>query len=189
MNIAILSASVRVGRQTHQVAKAVAEQLMLRPNIDPTLIDLAAHEIPPLEYVLKKHPTPPADIVKIGAILDSADAMIFASPEYNGGYSSALKNTLDYFPKSTYQKKPVGVVTVSAGALGGMRAALQIQQLILALKAYPMPQMLTTGNVKQKFDDNQKLIDQSFEQKIDLFADELIWLTEALMAKKLQLTS
>ena len=184
MKVAIISSSVRIGRQSHQVAVALQRMLSQREEVTVCLIDLAAYQIPHMESVLAKHPDPPEDLVKIGDQLQGADAMIFVSPEYNGGYSSALKNVVDFFPKSIYADKPIGVAAVSAGGLGGMRAALQMQQLVLALWGFPTPQMLLVSNVRDRFDEAGRLFDEDLGKKMDAFLDKLIWFSEAIVEKK-----
>lgn len=184
MNIAIISSSVRIGRQSHRVAAELERRLSGMANVRPTLIDLANYDIPWLESVLAKHPDPPADVVKIGEQLGAADAMIFVSPEYNGGFSSALKNLLDYYPKSTYADKPIGVAAVSSGGMGGMRAALQMQQQVLALWGFPIPRMLLVSNVRERFNEAGELTDKDFGGKFDAFLKKLTWFSEAIMEKK-----
>ena len=46
-----------------------------------------------------------------------ADALIIVAPEYNNGYPGVLKNALDYLLPE-YERKPIGIVTVSAGGFG-----------------------------------------------------------------------
>lgn len=152
--------------------------------VDLDIIDLASFEIPKLSYTLSAHPLPPSDIVEIGQKIDSADGIIFLSPEYNGGYSSILKNTIDYFPKTHYARKPIGIVSVSAGALAGMRGALQMQHLALALWAIPSPTMLLVPKVKEKFDAEGNLLDGSFGNQLDKFISDYLWLAEAIIKQK-----
>ncbi len=184
MKITIISSSVRIGRQSHQVAEELQRRIEKQSGADVSLIDLAQYEIPLLASVLAKHPNPPADVVKIGAELNKADAMIFVSPEYNGGYSSALKNLVDYFPKSTYADKPIALASVSSGGMGGIRGALQMQQLILALGGFPLPKMLLVSKVKDRFDNQGQLTDQGFIKKFDDFLSRFLWFAEAIVEKK-----
>jgi NAD(P)H-dependent FMN reductase len=184
IKIAIISSSIRPGRNTHKVAAALQSHLSEGRNAETTLIDLAKNEIPLMEYVLSRHPKPPKDVVKIGEQLTSADAMIFVSPEYNGSFSPILKNLIDYFPKQTYERKPIGVASVVTGPNGGIRAALQMQQLVLALFAYPIPRMLTVPNVQHKFNENNELTDEAFGKKIEQFVNEFLWFSEAICKKK-----
>ena len=55
-----------------------------------------------------------------------ADAFIFISPEYNHGYSPALKNALDYLAKE-WQGKPAAYI--GYGVTNGSRSIDQIRQV------------------------------------------------------------
>jgi NAD(P)H-dependent FMN reductase len=183
MKVIIVSSSIRSGRKTHNVAVEL-EKRLIAANHKVSLLDLLPLKIPPMELLFSEHIDPPEGLSTLKDELTSADAMIFVSPEYNGSYSPALKNAIDYLPKSTYQKKVIGVASVSDGALGGIRAALQLQQLVMALFAYPVPRMLTVSNVGDIFDEENKLTDESFPKKVDNFIKEFIWLAEAVYEKK-----
>ncbi|MCK6692659.1 MAG: hypothetical protein L6Q97_11225, partial [Thermoanaerobaculia bacterium] len=77
------------------------------------------------------------------------------------------------------------VVSVSTGMLGGIRAALAMQQLVLGISGYPIPQMLPVGQVSQRFDGEGNLLDPSFEKNIDTFLRHFTWLAEAVTEKKI----
>ena len=68
--------------------------------------------------------------------------------------------------------------------MGGMRAALQMQQLVLALWGFPTPQMLLVSNVRDRFDEAGRLFDEDLGKKMDAFLDKLIWFSEAIVEKK-----
>ena len=87
---------------------------------------------------------------------------------------------LDHYPKVAFAKKAIGIVTVSSGAMGGMRAAMHLQQFILALWAIPSPQMLLVSSVQNKFDEQGHLLDENYTKNIDTFLDEFLWLAKAL---------
>ena len=59
-----------------------------------------------------------------------ADGFIFISPEYNHGYSPALKNAIDYLGKE-WQGKPAAYV--GYGATNGSRSISQIRQVTASL--------------------------------------------------------
>ncbi|NLR93159.1 NADPH-dependent FMN reductase [Flammeovirga agarivorans] len=182
MKIAILSGSVRDDRHTHSVALHLAQRFNQQPNVEATVIDLKEEKLPPLTNTL--HDDSPENVKKVGKILDEADGIIFTSPEYNGSFSSALKNAIDFYPKGTYQRKPVGVASVSAGALGGIRAAQSMQLQVLALMAYPIYRMFTVPNVQDKFSKDGTLLDAKFEGSVDVFIEEYLWFAEAIVSKK-----
>ena len=96
--------------------------------------------------------------------------------------SAAARNLFDHFPKQN--KKVFGIVTASDGAMGGIRAAVSMQNQICAWFGIPCPQMLVVGNMSQKFDANGCLTDEKFGNNILNFSTEFIWLSEAVAAKK-----
>ncbi len=184
MNIAILSASTRMGRQTHKVALGLQKYLQPFDHLQSVLVDLMEYKIPLFEETLTRHPDPSDALRELGAILARADAMLFVTPEYNGSYSPALKNAVDHFNKTEFARKAIGIVTVTNGAMGGIRAGLALQHLIPALFAYVVPQMLLVPGVQTKFDDEGNLIDPAFEKNVANFTREFLWLAEAVYEKK-----
>ncbi|HEX8334802.1 MAG TPA: NAD(P)H-dependent oxidoreductase [Segetibacter sp.] len=103
-----------------------------------------------------------------------ADAFILLSPEYNGGYSPAMKNLLDHFPKQNH--KVFGIVTASPGAMGGIRAALALQHLVYGLFGIGSPHMLIVPEVDRKFTVDGTLSDDRFSSQVAHFIREFLWL-------------
>lgn len=180
MKIVIVSSSTRTGRLTHQAAKGLHLLLNEQPDVTSVLLDLKEMALPMFEESYGKLSSPSSTISAVHEILNDADAFLFVSPEYNGSYSSALKNMVDIYPKTTFANKAVGIVTISSGSLGGMRAAIQMQQLTLAIWAIPSPQMLLVADVQNKFNEEGLITDPSFGQKTTVFLREFIWLANAL---------
>jgi NAD(P)H-dependent FMN reductase len=188
MKIAIISASVRNGRMTHRVALGLEKELDRISGIECFVVDLKDIPMSLWEetYVSKEVNHRTFEVLK--SEMDAADAFIFVSPEYNGSYTSALKNLIDFFPKKTFSDKPISVVSVTTGRMGGMRAALQMQQLVLAIFAYPQPNMLLVSEVQKKFNEKGDLIDPGFQQTLKQFIDDFTWFTSALHHAKVNLS-
>jgi NAD(P)H-dependent FMN reductase len=184
MKIAIISTSTRTGRQSHKVALGLELMLSKIENIIPELIDLKAINLPVFEEIMEKASTNKNEIQKLHSQLNAVDAFIVVTPEYNGNYSSAFQNMVDHYPKSTFAKKAVGIVTVTTGTQGGMRAALHLQQFILAFGAIPCPQMLLVPTVQNKFDEFGNLLDENFIKTIQTFLTDFNWLAKALKDAK-----
>ena len=106
--------------------------------------------------------------------LKKSDGIIFLTPEYNGSFSSGLKNFIDVFAKEGFRGKPIGVATGSAGSMGGVRAAYQVQQVILSLFAYPQPQMLMVAEMQKKFSDSGEIIDSDYKTQFEDFVKKFI---------------
>jgi len=183
LNYTIISGSIRQNRNSHRVSLHLYERLNSEPNSKAEILDLAEANLPVMTDVWDKHPQHTEAYTKLANTLRTTDAFIWVSPEYNGSYTPALKNFIDAFPKSAFYRKPVGVVSVSTGGLGGIRGALNMQELALAVQAYALPQMLLVPQVTAKFDIAGAVTDETFNKQLNLFVSELIWLSEALKNK------
>lgn len=184
MHISILSSSTRLNRQSHRVAVALQQFITSGGTHTAEVLDLADYHFPMLEEVLHRHPNPPEGLSDFAERVRRSDTHLFVSPEYNGSYTAALKNAVDYLKEQEFSRKVVGVVSVTSGSLGGIRAALSMQQLVLGIGGYPIPQMLTVGSVAQRFDEQGTLLDPIFEKNIRTFLGHFLWLAEAVTEKK-----
>ena len=182
MKINIISGSPRENSITKRAALYL--QNLLSKDHEVVFIDLNKFELPPMQTVYSTDEKTPAQYQDLRKKMFEADAFIFVTPEYNGSYSPAMKNLLDHFTKITYARKAIGIVTESDGLFGGMRAAIQMQQLVCALFGIPCPQMLIIPQVDKKFDTDGKLLDESFTRNIDNFLAEYLWLAETLYKNK-----
>lgn len=184
MRIEIISGSPRTNSLTRRVALFLHQFLQANSEHEIGLIDLREHQLPFVQKVITsvhEGPQPHKDLVER---IFAADAFVIVTPEYNGSYSPAMQNMFDHFPKQHH--KVFGLVTASPGALGGMRAAMQLQQFVLALFGIPSPYMLVTPQVDKKFDEAGNLMDPSFQKSIDLFVKEFLWLAENIVDEKVE---
>ncbi len=183
LNIVIISGSVRKGRQTHKVALELHKRLVEGGYSNTNLLDIATYNLPVAEERFGKLDTPPSSIDAAQKILDDADAMIFVSPEYHGSYGGALKNFLDYFLKEFY-RKPIAVASVSTGRFGGINASSAMQQLVLSLGAYAMPQKLIVPAIHNSIDETGNVKDEFLDANFNKFISEFTWFAEAITEKK-----
>ena len=87
--------------------------------------------------------TPPATWVGFRARVKRADAILFATPEYNRSVPACLKNAVDVGSRprgqSVWKGKPGAVVSASPGMLGGFGANTQLRQSLTAVDVPTMP--------------------------------------------------
>lgn len=178
MRIAIISGSPRGNSITYRVALHLQRLIGERTEHAAEIIDLRQIEMPNLQSIFTSVESSPEEYRELSEKMFAASAFILVTPEYNGSYSAALKNLLDHYPKQ--HRKVFGIVTASPGGLGGVRAALQLQELIYALFGIGSPYMLVTPQVEKKFDPDGNLIDPSFEKAVDVFLKEFLWLSETI---------
>jgi chromate reductase len=86
---------------------------------------------------------PPASWSALRSKLAAVDAVLFFTPEYNRSIPANLKNAIDVGSrpagKSIWNGKPIGVVSVSPGAIGGFGANHHVRQTMVSLNAPVMP--------------------------------------------------
>jgi NAD(P)H-dependent FMN reductase len=181
MRIVIISGSPRAKSITHRVALHL-ENALQNTDHHIDLIDLRESNLPPIENVYSSIDAAPEEFRYVAEKMFNADAFILVTPEYNGSYAPAMKNLLDHFPKQNH--KVFGLVTASPGALGGIRAAMQLQQLVPALFGIASPHMLVVPQVDKKFNEQGLLLDGAFEKSIKQFIVEFLWLSEKLVDEK-----
>lgn len=183
MNVTIISGSPRNPNFSSRIAiylKSQLEKTYSQHNY--TILDVREFPLPYVQNVWQSKEAIPAEYKALGDLIFDSNAFILVSPEYNGGYSPAMKNILDHFPK--FMHKTFGIVTYSPGMLGGMRAAQQLQNLICGLFGIPVPQMLTIPAIEKKIAEDGTATDEAFVKVAEGFLKEFVWLCEAVNAKK-----
>lgn len=177
--ITILYGAIREGRLSIRAAKAVKAALEQSGRAEVTFIDIKDYNLPVMENRLKDMENPPATLLEISEKLGNADGIVFVTPEYNNSYSGALKNAVDYFTKE-WSKKPIGIVCGSNGKQGGINASNLLQLLILAIRAFPMPQKLLVPELDKSLDENGKPLNDIMAKNLDKFVEEYLWFVEAI---------
>jgi NAD(P)H-dependent FMN reductase len=178
MNIEIIAGSPRENSVTYRVALFLKKMLSERTSHTVNIIDVREWELPLLQNVFVSVEATPDQFKPLSTRMFNAHAFILTTPEYNGTYTSAMKNLLDHYPKQSH--KAFGIVTASPGIMGGMRATQQMQLLINALFGIASPHMLVIGGVDKKFDADGNLLDEAFQKNVDVFVREFLWLAESL---------
>lgn len=177
--ITILYGAIREGRLSIRAAKAVKAALEQSGRAEVTFIDIKDYNLPVMENRLKDMENPPATLLEISEKLGSADGIVFVTPEYNNSYSGALKNAVDYFTKE-WSKKPIGIVCGSNGKQGGINASNLLQLLILAIRAFPMPQKLLVPELDKSLDEHGKPLNDIMAKNLEKFVEEYLWFVEAI---------
>lgn len=173
-------------RLGERVTKAIIACLQSRyGEHDIELIDVLDYQ---LEPVFKPHfayakSKAPVELNNLAQKIESADAYIMVSPEYNHSMSPALANLLNHFGSSLFAYKPSAIVTYSAGQWGGMRAAIGMRSFLSELGCLPVSAMIHVPKAQDVFIENgdvQNGEDQS--SWYDYFArtiKQLIWWADA----------
>lgn len=178
MQIEIISGSPRKESVSYRVALHLQQQISKETSHNVNIIDVRDWHFPLLQEVITNEASAPEHLKPLVNRIFAAQAFILVSPEYNGTYTSALKNLLDHFPKHSH--KAFGVVTASPGAMGGMRASQQMLLLVSALFGVACPNMLIVPSVDKKFASDGTLLDPGYSKAVETFMKEWLWLAERL---------
>jgi NAD(P)H-dependent FMN reductase len=129
IRLGIIVGSTRPGRKAEAVARWVHGIANKRGDAEIEVVDIEEFKLPLLD-----EPIPPSrgqynnQHTKVWAAkIDSFDAYVFVTPEYNHGTSGALKNAIDYLYRE-WNNKAAGFV--GYGGAGGVRAVEQLRQVV-----------------------------------------------------------
>ena len=181
--IPIIAGSTRRDRQSIKVARFVFARLRQRSGVETELLDLLEYNFPIMEERLRHRDDPPTRLQEFGDKIGRADSLIIVTPEYNNGYPGVLKNALDYLLPE-YERKPIGIVTVSAGGFGGLTCLAQLRLVTLGMGAFPIPESLPVSRVHDSFKEDGTPNDPAYEKRAAGFLDEVLWFTEAIADRK-----
>ncbi len=171
----VLLGTNRKNRESENAAKWVFGKMREREEIETEFFDVRDFDLPRDDYgteIAGQFPEWRDAIIR-------ADGLVIITPEYNHGYPGTLKSVLDLLLKE-YIHKAVAFVGVSAGPFGGARVIEACVPMVRELGLAVTFADLNFSQVKTKFDENGKLLDETYEKRITGFLDELIWMSRAL---------
>jgi NAD(P)H-dependent FMN reductase len=133
MRVAIIVGTTRPGRKADSVARWVHDIAKKRSDAEFEIVDIADFDLPLLD-----EPVPPSmgkyskEHTKAwSAKIDSFDAFVFVTPEYNHGIPGALKNAIDFLYRE-WNNKVAGFV--SYGSVGGTRSVESLRLVMAELQ-------------------------------------------------------
>src|SRR3954469_7791766 len=119
-NVAVLIGSLRKESFNRKVANALIA--MAEPPLKLEIVEIG--HLPLFNQDFEANP--PQVVRDFKQKIESFDAVLFVTPEYNRGLPGLLKNAIDVasrpYGKSSWSRKPAGVISVSPGAIGGFGA-------------------------------------------------------------------
>jgi chromate reductase, NAD(P)H dehydrogenase (quinone) len=126
-------------------------------------------EVPPYDEDDDVGPVPAAVAALRGAVA-GADAILFATPEYNSSIPGQLKNALDWVSRplltNPLRNKPVAVVGASAGAFGAVWSQAELRKVLAAIGARVVEGEVAVGHAPTRFDEHGRLVDESMREQL-----------------------
>jgi chromate reductase len=88
--------------------------------------------------------------------LEAADALLFATPEYNHSIPGALKNAVDWasrpFATAALRNKPAAVIGTSTGMFGAVWAQAELRKSLAAAGARVIDRELPVADAENAFE-------------------------------------
>lgn len=180
LRLVVVYGSVRSERQGIRAARFIVAECQAR-GYQTALVDPLEYRLPLLDKMYKEYPpgTAPETLQRLGALIAPADAIVVVSGEYNHSIPPVLSNLLDHFLEE-YFWKPSAIVCYSAGAFGGVRAAMQLRMMLAELGMVSIPSIFPVPHVQDAFAEDGTPRDQKTRERVQKFLDELEWYACAL---------
>ncbi len=134
-HLLMICGSLRAASSSRAVAEALADRL-------PAGVTCERADIASLPHY-NADVTDDAAVAKLIEQIDGADGVLFVTPEYNYSIPGVLKNAIDWASRpayaSVFKDKPALVISVSGGALGGVRAQNHLKYVLNGMLAAVHP--------------------------------------------------
>lgn len=175
MRILALSGSLR--RDSYNTSLLRAAAAAAAPEAEIVLYeDLAA--VP--AYDQDAEAGAPESVAALRRAFAEADAVLIATPEYNGSIPGLLKNALDWVSRplatNPLRNKPAAVVGASTGAFGAIWAQSDLRRVLGLIGARVLDRELPVGQASDRFGQDGELTDTEVRSQL---ADTVAALIEA----------
>jgi chromate reductase, NAD(P)H dehydrogenase (quinone) len=162
-----ISGSLRRDSYNTQLLRAAAERLP-----DDAELELwdGLKAVPPYDEDDDVDPAP-EPVASLRRAIEGADAVLFATPEYNSSIPGQLKNAIDWASRpiatNVLRNKPVAVVGASTGAFGAVWAQAELRKVLAATGARVVEGDAAVGHAHTRFEhgrlEDDSLLDQLTE--------------------------
>ena len=129
-------------------------------------------EIPPYDHDLED--LQPDAVEHLKEAIADADAILVATPEYNGSIPGQLKNALDWVSRpikeSPIRSKPVAVIGASTGAFGAVWAQRELKKVLGLMGARVIDVELPVAKADRRLD----AADTDLREQLDSVLRELL---------------
>jgi NAD(P)H-dependent FMN reductase len=123
-------------------------------------VDLRDYLMPIYDGDIERNEGIPSPVTRLGEKIAKANALIIATPEYDGSISSVLKNTIDWLSRvkpMPLAGKHLLLLSASPGGWGGIRGLWHSRVPFEDLGVHVFPQMMSLPAAGSAFDQAGRL--------------------------------
>jgi chromate reductase len=166
MKILAISGSLRTASYNTALLRAAAQ--LAPEGVEVVLYD-GLELLPPYNED-RDTDQPPAEVARLREEISAADAVLFATPEYNGTIPGQLKNAVDWASRphrgSALWGKPVAVVGASLTDYGAVWAQDHLRRALGLAGARVLDQELPVAKASDLFDSRAELTDPEMRERL-----------------------
>ena len=174
MKVLGISGSLREGSHNTKLLRAAAE--LLPPSAELEVYD-GLRAVEPYDAD-DDHGAGPRGAAHLRAAIEDADAVLFATPEYNSSVPGQLKNALDWASRPVREGaitgKPVSVTGASTGSFGAVWAQAELRKVLNASGARVVGSELPVAKADSAFEENGRLADPELRKALTEILAELV---------------
>jgi chromate reductase, NAD(P)H dehydrogenase (quinone) len=175
MRILAVSGSLRAGSHNTALLRAAIEAAP--EGVEVELFDPAGIAALPLYDQDLDTADAPEAVDRLREAWGSADAILFATPEYNGSVPGALKNAVDWASRpvreSSLTGQTVAVIGASTGQFGAMWSQGDLRRILGIAGARVVGDELPVTHAHEKFDSSGRLLDGELFERLRLVLETL----------------
>lgn len=188
--VVVISGSARQGSLNQQLA-AVAARALTQAGALVTPVDLRALALPIYDADIEARGMPEGART-LRRLFAEHDALLLASPEYNGFPTPLLINALDWASRPVAEDglpsgpaamsgTVAGLLSASPGAFGGLRSLLHTRQFLqMNLGMLVVPEQFGLGQADKAFDATGALIDAKVQAAVERVVQSVLRVTAGL---------
>ena len=166
MRVLGVSGSLRRGSYNTLLLRAAAELL---PDGAELVLFEDLESVPPYNED-RDDDEAPLGAARLRSAIAGADAVLFATPEYNASIPGQLKNAVDWASRphgaGALWGKPVAVVGASSGMFGAVWAQAELRKALGTAGARVVDAEVAIGRAATRFGDDGALLDEELRDEL-----------------------
>ena len=169
-----ISGSLRRASYNTKLLRAARE--LLPADVELIIFD-GLEDVPPYNED-RDNAEAPLGALRLREAIARADAVLFATPEYNGSVPGQLKNAVDWASRphrsAVLWGKPVAVIGASSGMYGAVWAQADLRKALGVAGGRVAEAEVAVGRASSRFDGDGRLVDEELREELRQALDALV---------------
>lgn len=189
--ILVFAGSLRAGAFSISTADAAMKELALQ-GAEVTRISLGDYPLPIMDQDLEREHGVPENAVKLARQFASHDALLIATPEYNGSFPPLLKNAIDWVSRvkadGNVRLRPlpgklVAICSSSDGHFAGIRSASHLRAVLAHCQMDVIAPQVSVPNAAEAFAEDGSFSQERLRKGMERLCETLIGHARLLSAR------